>query len=116
MFFLSYLPPLADELEKEKLRSLALMFNRHNVCRMWGDLSSLQNLAWEKAWHSCPALHPDHRPDVVLPDFTPANFRNTVNHLYNEECGDERLSETLQESGTCGGGRRTAWTGARTAW
>ena len=56
MFFLSYLPPLYDELEKEKLRSLARMFNRHNVSRMWGDFSSLQNLAWEKAWLSIPTL------------------------------------------------------------
>jgi len=72
-----------DEMDKERLRALARLFNRHNVCRMWGDLSSLRNLAWEKAWLSCPALHPDHRPDVVLPDFTPALFRKTVRHCYN---------------------------------
>jgi len=85
------------EQDKDKLRSLARIFNRHGVCRMWGDLSSLQNLAWEKAWLSCPALHPDHRPwwgqafntpprrprpDVVLPDFTAALFRKTVRHCY----------------------------------
>ena len=69
-------------MDKERLRAVARLFNRHNVCRMWGDLSSLQNLAWVKAWLSCPALHPDHRPDVVLPDFTAALFRKTVRHCY----------------------------------
>ena len=77
---LSRMPHLHDS-DKEKLRSLARMFNRHSVCRMWGDVSSLQNLAWEKVWHSCPALCPDNRPDVVLPRLTPTEYHNTVNYL-----------------------------------
>ena len=70
-----------EELDKEELRALARLSNRHNICRMWGDHSSLLNLAWEKVWHSCPALHTDHRPDAVLPRLTPALFHNTVNYL-----------------------------------
>ena len=78
---LSRMPHLHDS-DKEKLRSLARMFNRHSVCRMWGELSSLQNLAWEKVWHSCPALRPDHRPDVVLPRLTLSEYHNTINYLF----------------------------------
>ena len=72
-----------DELDKEKLRALARLFNRHNICRMWGDPSTLLNLAWEKVWHSCPALRTDHRPDAVLPRLTPTSYHNTVNYLAN---------------------------------
>ena len=67
--------------DKKKLRSLARMFNRHSICRMWGDLSSLQSLAWEKLWHSCPALRPDLRPDVVLPRLTPSEYHNIINYF-----------------------------------
>ena len=71
--------------DKEKLRTVARMFNRHSACRMWGGLylSSLQSLAWEKVWHSCPALHTDHRRDAVLPRLTPTSYHNTVNYLAN---------------------------------
>jgi len=83
---ISYMRPLSlehDELDKEKLRALARLFNRHNICRMWGDPSTLLNLAWEKVWHSCPALRTDHRPDAVLPHLTPTSYHNTVNYLAN---------------------------------
>ena len=69
------------EQDKDKLRTLARMFNRHGICRMWGDISSLQSLAWEKVWHGSPALRSDHRPDVVLPRLTPEKYHNTVNYL-----------------------------------
>ena len=58
------------------------MFNRHRVCRMWGGgllLPAEPGLG--EVWHSCPALHPDHRPDVVLPRLTPTEYHNTVNYL-----------------------------------
>jgi len=83
---MSYMRPLSqqhEELDKEELRALARLFNRHNICRMWGDSSSLLNLAWEKVWHSCPALHTDHRRDAVLPRLTPTSYHNTVNYLAN---------------------------------
>ena len=77
------LPQQHEELDKEELRALARLFNRHSICRMWGDSSSLLNLAWEKVWHSCPALHTDHRRDAVLPRLTPTSYHNTVNYLAN---------------------------------
>jgi len=83
---MSYMRPLSqqhEELDKEELRALARLFNRHTICRMWGDSSSLLNLAWEKVWHSCPALHTDHRRDAVLPRLTPTSYHNTVNYLAN---------------------------------
>ena len=64
-----------EELDREKLRSLARRFNRNNVCRVWGDLSCLLNLAWEQAWLSIPTLRPDIAQTLCCRDFSPANFR-----------------------------------------
>ena len=48
--------------ENEKLRRLAKLFKRHKICSAWGDVSSLQSLAWEEVRQSSPAL-------VTLPHF-----------------------------------------------
>ena len=45
-----------DKIDRAVLRSLANLFKRHNICRLWGDIPGLRGLAWEEIQQSSPAL------------------------------------------------------------
>ena len=44
------------KLDKGRLRRFAGLFQRHEICHVWGDHSSLQDLAWERVGQVNPAL------------------------------------------------------------
>jgi len=83
-------------LDKENLIKIAKMFDRHAICRVWGELSSsLQSLTWEEVRQSNPALA-TVAPDELLKREVPDHVLRVL-LMYRKDESEEEVEESEEE-------------------